>query len=310
MKIYIIPVPSELQPKSVGIKRPPHNRDYGVEQDFLKYLKRNPKLLARSAGEADYHYLPIFWVRLYKKIILKEKDTPKELIKELDQAVSKLIINDAITFTVCQYEGMDQQISKQNIQLGKTVLLSPSRREREGNIIDIPLLSSPHKQVITKRPKKYKACFNGNFETHPIRLEMAEQFSHRKDILIKEYQKDPSRYLRLIVGRTFVQNILSSYVSLCPRGTSASSYRFYESMQLGVTPCFIGDMDVRPFKDRIDWDSFSFFVNSIDKLEDLLNKLNKQETIEMGKRAYLCWRDQLRYQKWCSLALEELKNQY
>jgi hypothetical protein len=63
MKIYILPVRSIFQPKLSPIKYPLHNKDYGIEQDFLKFLYNRKNLITESLEEADWHYLPIFWTR-------------------------------------------------------------------------------------------------------------------------------------------------------------------------------------------------------------------------------------------------------
>ncbi|MEI8226712.1 MAG: hypothetical protein WCH77_00405 [Planctomycetota bacterium] len=62
-RIFVLQVPQELQPKRQAFSDPSHNRDYGIEQDFVAYLDRHPESRARSAAEADWHYLPVFWTR-------------------------------------------------------------------------------------------------------------------------------------------------------------------------------------------------------------------------------------------------------
>src|SRR4051812_15424405 len=62
MKIYIIPVPALLQPNKQVHMYPVHNKDYGVEQDFHYWLKKQD-LLTTNPSEADWHYLPVYWTR-------------------------------------------------------------------------------------------------------------------------------------------------------------------------------------------------------------------------------------------------------
>lgn len=37
-RIFVLQVPQELQPKRQAFSYPSHNRDYGIEQDFVAYL--------------------------------------------------------------------------------------------------------------------------------------------------------------------------------------------------------------------------------------------------------------------------------
>ncbi len=307
MKIYIIPVPQTVQPKASGFHYPAHNWDYSVEQDFFVYLKRQKHLLAASPEQADWHYLPIFWYRLYWHKVLETNDYSHNL-EHLNPLIEKLIIDDRKTFTVCQLEGIDQKDSQiGSINLGQSLLLLNGRREVNKPIIDIPLLSKPHSQLIRKLPKQYTTCFNGKMNTHPQRVEIADRLSGRSDVHIAGYERDPGHHIRWLTGRTFVQNILRSYVALAPRGTCASSFRFFEAMQLGVVPCLVGDIDIRPFPQSIPWDEVSFFVKTVSELEALLNSLNQQQALEMGQKAHTYWHQHLRYQKWCPHAIAELE---
>jgi Exostosin family len=308
MKIYIIPIPKELQPKASGFHYPAHNWDYSVEQDFLLYLKKQKHLLTESPDRADWHYLPVSWYRLYWHKVLETNDYSHNL-EYLNPLLEQLVVNDLKTFTICQLEGIDQKDSQiGNINLGQSLLLLNGRRELNDRIIDIPLLSKPHDQLIRKLPKKYVTCFNGKLNTHPQREEIADRFRGRSDIHIAGYERDPGHHVRWLTGRTFVQNILRSYVALCPRGTCATSFRFFEAMQLGVVPCLISDIDVRPFQQHIKWDQVSFFVKTVSELEELLNSLDHQQALEMGKKAYAFWFNHLRYQVWCQYAIAELEN--
>jgi hypothetical protein len=78
-------------------------------------------------------------------------------------------------------------------------------------------------------------------------------------------------------------------------------------MQLGVVPFLIGDQDVRPFKNKIDWEKISIYTDSPAKISRILDKYSTDQLLSMGKAARLVWQNQLTYQKWCNLALEELK---
>lgn len=285
MYIYIIPIEEKFRPKKQGFIYPIHNSDYGVEQDFYKFLQKNRYLITQDPQKADWHYLPIFWTRWHLN-----HNYGKDGLDELQEEVSKKIINDKKTFTICQYD--DGPI----VNLGKTIQFLASRKSEVG--IDIPLLCATHKLPLFSKSKKYIASFIGRISTHKLRMEMSEVLFKEKNILIKNGSFS-SRYFR--------NKILSSYISLCPRGYGGSSFRFFESMQLGVAPLLLGDIDTRPFKNFINWNIISFYTKNAGNLKNIILYKTKEELLLMGKIAKETYNDNLTYQKWCPYVLKELK---
>lgn len=291
MNIYILPVDSKFQPKNVDIIYPPHNKDYGVEQDFHLYLQTHQELVTQNPNNADWHYLPIYWTRYHLN-----HDYGKLGLEELQQEVDRKVVDDRKTFTIYQYSRGPL------VKLGRATVFLVSRRTKGG--IDIPLLCSPHRVPLLNRipllkpSKKYLASFIGRLSTHPIRQEMAKHLKNRDDMYISEGNKGT---------RFFVKKMLESYIALCPRGAGGSSFRFFEAMQLGVVPFLIGDIDTRPFKEFINWDGVSFFSKSVSDLNDRLNSLKPSDLLSMGKRATKLWRESLTYQEWCGYVIQELQ---
>ncbi|MEW6065208.1 hypothetical protein P378_10765 [Desulforamulus profundi] len=284
MKIYILPVPKKLQPAAQVFKYPRHNKDYGVEQDFYHYLLINRDLTVENPRLADWHYLPVFWTRwhlnhLYGKICLAE------LQQEMDQA----ILDDAKTFTICQYD--DGPL----VNPGRASVFLASRKSEEG--IDIPLLCSPHQAPPVKPQKRYLASFVGRLATHGIRQQMAQVLKDREDVFVFDGN---------LGSGFFVEKLQESYIGLCPRGYGGSSFRFFETMQLGAVPFLIGDLDTRPFKRFIDWDGMSLYTNSVADLHAILDSMKPAELVEMGEWAGSFWENELTYQRWCKYVLKEL----
>lgn len=284
MKLYVLPVDQKFKPDSQAFRYPEHNHDYGVEQDFYRYVAKEPNLLVADPAEADWHYLPVFWTRWHLN-----HDYAKTGLSELQEEIEKAVLDSKKTFTICQYD--DGPVA----ELDATTVFLASRKGDEGR--DIPLLCAPHKRPLFKPRKKYLGSFSGRLSTHPLREEMATVLQDHSDIFISNGDNG---------SKAFVDKMLESYVALCPRGYGGSSFRFFEAMQLGVVPFLVGDIDTRPFKGSIDWSEISLFATSPAELTSVLSSVNQKTLLAMGKKARDVWRTRLRYQKWCPYVLEEL----
>jgi hypothetical protein len=294
LKIFILDVPALLQPEKQSFQYPAHNKDYGIEQDFYIWLKKQKNIVTDDPSLAEWHYLPVYWTRWH---INHNFAAHGEGLDQLQQELDKTVIDDAKTFTITQFDGGTL------INTGKATIFTAARTINTG--IDIPILCSPHRKAPLPVKKRYLASFNGSFSTHPIRTEIEKRFVANPEVLVQG--GIPTRfYKRWLWAKNYNLNTMASYVALCPRGTSCNSFRFFEAMQLGVAPCLIGDVDARPFKKFIPWDEISYYVSSVDELENLLQKLDKKEAIEKGKKAYQYWKNELYYQKWCKYVLMEL----
>ncbi|OHD19325.1 MAG: hypothetical protein A2086_00960 [Spirochaetes bacterium GWD1_27_9] len=289
MKIYILPVNDKFMPKTQPFKYPQHNKDFGVEQDFYLFLQNNKDYLTDDPQKADWHYIPIFWTRWHLN-----HNYGKEGLEELQNEVDRLLLDDNKTFTVCQYD--DGTVV--NIKKSKAFLAS--RKTNEG--YDIPLLCSPHKEPFFKPQKKYLASFLGRIATHPIRQSMLALLKDRRDVFI---------YDGSLKTNAYVKKIMESYISLCPRGYGGSSFRFFESMQLGVVPFLVGDIDTRPFKNFINWDEMSFYSENTENMLNIIKNYDNNKLISMGLKCKEFYYNNLIYQKWCKYViyqLEDVKN--
>jgi hypothetical protein len=257
-----------------------HSPGYTMEGSFLSFIRS-----IATTEEADWYYLPILWTHWHL-----DHNYAKEGLAELQEEVNKVLKYPEKTFTICQYDDGPQ------VDIGGTVLFSGAKRRDIG--ITIPMLVLPHDEPEDNPEKKYLASFTGNYKTDPIRIKMAEQLKDREDVLIVHSKKDKEG---------FIMRILESYATLCPRGSAIGSFRFYESMQLGTVPIAIGDVDPRPFGKWIDWDSCSFYEPNVENIGNLLDSLDKEKLIEMGKNARKIWWECLYNKAWCNYVLKELE---
>ncbi len=294
MKIYILSAPEFLRPTAQTIRYPAHNADYDAEQDFYIWINKQKHLLTDNPANADWHYLPVYFTRWH----INHKFAANGCgLEELKTEVDKVIIDDKKTFTIALFDGGTL------IDVGKTVIFNGARTTNQA--VDVPLICSPHRKPFLPIKKKYLATFNGAFDTHPIRIEMRNRFAGNPDVLIGG-GLPTIFYKRLFWAKSFNVNTMASYVALSPRGTSCSSFRFFEAMQLGVAPVLISDIDVRPFKKFIPWDDISYYVSTIDELEQLINNLDKNTALKKGKLAYHYWKNELNFGKWCKYVIMEL----
>lgn len=286
MYIYLIKTREETRPDSQVFSYPKHNDDYGVEQDFYDYLICHYPFITDDPDKALWHYLPVYWTRWHLN-----HDYGKTGVGELENSLADCLTDSSRTFTICQYE--DGPL----IPLDKTTIFYPCRKEVEG--YDIPLLSRELAEPWLFKPKskKYLASFMGRISTHPLRAQMRNELSGLKDVFVYDGNLGTS---------LFVRKLLQSKVALCPRGYGGTSFRFYESMQLGVPPVLISDIDTRPFKNDIDWDVCSFYVKDVKELKSLLGNMDRYDTDRMGVKAKEVWYNCLRYGVWCKYVIKTL----
>lgn len=285
MKIFILGINETVRPFKQGFAYPRHNKDFGVEQDFYKYLLSHKSLLVSKPEDADWHYLPVYWTRWHLN-----HDYGKYGSEELQRMVDAALIDDSRTFTICQYD--DGPL----VNLGRTVQFLASRKTELG--VDIPLLCNQHRKPWFTPTKRYLASFVGRLDTHPIRWDMEAALRERSDVSILDGD---------LGTRAFVKRVLQSHLALAPRGYGGSSFRFYEAMQLGVVPLLLGDIDTRPFKRFLPWEDASIYVKDVAELSGILDGIAKNELIAMGKRAAVLFREQLTYQRWCPYVIKELQ---
>ena len=288
-KIFVLPVPIELQPSKSPFLYPAHSSDWGVEQDFLAWLQRNPSQVAETARAADWHYLPVFWTRRHLW-----HNYGQDGLAEFGAAVRDSILDDQRTFTVCQYD--DGPL----VDIGDTVQALASRKGSEG--IDIPLLCDAPK-FMGRRRKKWKASFIGRVSTHKLRGDLALLLEGRPDVLFVDHQSghDTAR-----AGRRYRRVIASSEISIAPRGYGGSSFRFFESCALGTAPLMLSDIDTRPFQSQLPWRASSIFASSAAEAVHAMDTLAPQELELMGSRAGKLYRESLAYGKWCPLLVNEV----
>jgi hypothetical protein len=97
--------------------------------------------------------------------------------------------------------------------------------------------------------------------------------------------------------KLYVETIGRSHFVLCPRGSGSGSFRFFETMRMGVAPVLIADGYVLP--EGPDWDSFLIRVaeKEIENLPAILEP-RRGESEDLGERAREAW------ERWFSTSQE------
>ncbi len=116
-----------------------------------------------------------------------------------------------------------------------------------------------------------------------------------------------------ILRREFVQNILESDYTLCIRGDSNQSTRFFEVLSLGRIPIFV-DTDIPlPLEDKINYKEFCIFVDyrDIDRIDKIINEFHNSisfnEFENMQRKARKAYEMYLRMDVYTKYLMEILK---
>lgn len=304
LKIYRLPIPADLQPDHQDFVWPPRNRepgwDFGVEQDFSRWLNLHPEYVTTELAQADWCVAEVYWNRLY---INSRDEAGNWGGSAAHHAYWLATVNDLRTqagskplFTISE-AGI--RTLKPWLPLDTWTIFCASRRE-ENDGIDIPLLSAPHPYRAGVE-KKHLACFLGNMNMDGWRIRLRELAGSRADCRIEHANHGPEE---------FTTALLSSYIALAPRGQGAQSFRMYEGMQLGAVPLYIGDQDCRPFKRWLDWDSYSFYLADVEQINAYLDDLAtgpKDRLLTMGQAARWALLHDLDYGQWCRYVLATLE---
>lgn len=73
----------------------------------------------------------------------------------------------------------------------------------------------------------------------------------------------------------------SSNFSICPRGFGTTSFRLYETMQLGTLPIYVWEGEAwLPYSNVIDWSKFALVVGSHEQA-DLPRKIETANVAQM-----------------------------
>lgn len=234
----------EFLMERVGPNYPPHHTGPHLEEAFVKYWQVH--------GRGDRLLIPVHWTAVYNYRV-KEGLGPGSPNHSLRQKLKNYLCSlprEGKYFVVCTHDDAPSEELPPDTQ----VFAAGGNAERID--VPIPLTCGPHTEILDPI-RSIPMSFVGSV-THKIRQNLLIEVHNKSGVLIQasEWQENvtPER------SQNFKQITQNSMFSLCPRGYGATSYRLYESMQLGAVPVYVSDKHLLPWSDEIDWSEFCVIV--------------------------------------------------
>jgi hypothetical protein len=180
------------------------------------------------------------------------------------RALSKEKIFQQNNFTICQHDDyMSLKLYFKHLNITKVFspLHNVNNHLEDTSIIPISFTTFLE---FEEKNKDILFSFVGSYTTHPIRKRMRNRIVGDNIIYRSSYHIDPDTFNNKINNKETEEKeykdiMERSRFCLCPRGSSPSSVRFWESLQAGVIPILISDYWSLP-----EWD----WNNTIIKLSE------------------------------------------
>ena len=216
-----------------------------IYEYFIDLFQKEPvgtefnayKLLKEIPLDSEENYLAMPWVVLINS-------------NKLDM-IPDINLNGG--FTICQHIHFEKILPILR-KIGINVLFTPHAIKNK-YYDGIKVLPFPHFAINGTKPAKHKDLWYSfvGFNTHPSRTTIFNM-PKIENVIIEE-RTNWHFYLSALEqeqAKLEYQDLLArSRFSLCPRGTGASTLRFWESLQAGAIPILIADEMTLP--DGVDW---------------------------------------------------------
>lgn len=196
-------------------------------------------------------------------------------------------------YTVCQHIRYEKIIPILK-QMGVKVLFTPHvDKDYEG----ITVLPFPHLAINGVNPgnitKDIWASFVGAEYTHYTRAQIFKLFVHDPRFVLlnrgNTWHFNAKPQLLDYYTQEYQDVLVRSRFALCPRGTGASTIRFWESLQAGAIPVLIADAMRLP--DFFDWKSCIIKIKEadLDTIPTVLNSISPAQELNMRKHCLLAY---------------------
>ena len=258
---------------------------FPVEYECFKQLKNSN----------DLNYIAVPWTQILNGHWL---DYPNRQPAEFYfKTLSKYKTEQQNNFTVCQHDSY-MMLKLYFKHLNITKVFSPLHEKgntiSEVEIIPIPFTSSFNFDSVEK---DILFSFVGTYTSHPIRMRMRSRINGPGIVYRDNYHVDSnvviSKDAKAKEEKEYQDILQRSRYSLCPRGSSASSVRFWESLHAQTIPILVSDSWILP---DWDWDNTIISIKekdfekmNYDNIENLLEDISVEREQKMKlncKKAY------------------------
>lgn len=244
--------------------------EYFVDKFYEEYIdqNKNKSLL-----------IPVYWTAVFN-FKSSEGLSPGTKNYDLRQKLFNVINNlpkDRSYFTVSTHDDAPQGSFPPNVRhfyAGGNSMLGTD---------PIPLICS--RINVNTDPQKLLFCSFVGSATNNIRNNALKYFYEKQGYSINAFHWNPN--VSEDQQKLFLDLTSKSRFALCPRGYGATSYRLYESMQLGSIPVYISDKHMLPWQDEIDWNEICVVVKNesqYDKLDKFLKNMSEDRVKEIQNK--------------------------
>lgn len=270
----------KLRPPAVYPVYPPYHTGFYLEEYFSNWWKENKT-------DIDREYIDVFWTNIYCNA------ANGAAAIDIQSYLNSIDTNKKY-FTICQHD--DGPMEKLPAD---TLIFSAGGNRTQGNIIPIPLICSRVTDKFINESKTILCSFVGSM-THPIRNNLLQKWGSDEDFIFAFQQhwaaSVPKKNLTLFKTLT-----CKSKFTLCPRGYGKSSFRLYETMQLGSVPVYISDSHYLPWSDELDWSEFCVLIkpDQINDLKEILSSYSDKQIEKMVKTAHKLYNEHFSMEGMC-----------
>ena len=263
----------QLQPAPDYPVYPPYHEGDYLEEYFYNYYIQHKE----QFDQTGYTLIPVFWTNVY--LTNKNRDLLQPYLDNLD--------NSKKYFTTSQHD--DAIVEKLPVN---TVQFTAGGR---AGGIPIPLICSPipRSYISNTVTKDIECSFVGTISTTSgLRQRLYQTLQHNPGF----YFSTPRWWTPEVPQdkfNEFINITQRSWFTLCPRGYGLQSFRFFEVLQLGSIPIFVYDIEWFPFKEFIDWSTFSICIHEkdIQNIPNIINNISKEKRMEMLKTGYKVYKE-------------------
>jgi hypothetical protein len=278
-----------LRPEAKYPTYPPYHKDFYLEEYFFHWVLDNKINLNRN-------YINIFWTNIYCNVAAGKSGRINI------QNYINLLNSDLKYFTICQHDDGPFEALPRD-----TLIFSAGGNKITNNTVPIPLICSRIENTFINESKTFLCSFVGS-PTHSIRNQLISKWANDEDFIFGMQQhwmeSVPKKNLSLFKTLT-----CKSKFTLCPRGYGKSSFRLYETMQLGSVPVYVSDYHYLPWTDELDWSEFCVLIkpDQIDDLKNILLSYSEEKINKMIKTAQTLYDEYFSLEGMCKKIIQRLQ---